>query len=161
MIVILDSRFTSNFWKSLFELLNTKLAMSTSFHPQSDGQTEIMNRYLEQALRHYVDVHQNDWDEYLTHIEIAHNNSIHTTIKYSPYYFNYGFNPIFPSNLFNKIKQTRVESVKQTLLKIDQMTKLAQTNIELAQQNQKKYADQRRKEIKFEVEEEVLLSTKN
>ena len=40
-----DTRFTSNFWKSLFELLDTKLSMSTSFHPQSNGQTEIMNRY--------------------------------------------------------------------------------------------------------------------
>ena len=80
-----DSRFTSNFWKSLFELLNTKLSMSTAFHPQSNGQTEIMNRYLEQALRHYTDIIQNDWDTYLTHIEIAHNNSVNTTTKYTPF----------------------------------------------------------------------------
>ena len=59
-----DSRFTSLFWKSLFNLLNTKLNLSTAFHPQSDGQTENMNRYLEQMLRHYVDIHQQDWDNF-------------------------------------------------------------------------------------------------
>ena len=48
-VIISDryTRFTSNIWKSLFELLDTNLSMSTSFHPQSNGQTEIMNRYLE------------------------------------------------------------------------------------------------------------------
>jgi len=87
--------------------------MSTSFHPQSDGQTEIMNRYLEQALRHYVGVHQNDWDQYLTHIEIAHNNSVHGTTKYTPFYLNYGFNPTFPSNLFNKVNKRELNQLNK------------------------------------------------
>src|SRR5580765_1410605 len=156
-----DSRFTSNFWKSLFELLNTKLSMSTAFHPQSNGQTEIINRYLEQALRHYTDIIQNDWDTYLTHIEIAHNNSVNTTTKYTPFYLNYGFNPTFPSNLLNSVKQSNVETVKQVLLKLDKITKLAANNIIAAQQRQKYYTDNSRREVEFKIGDNVLLSTKN
>lgn len=57
-----DSRFTSSFWQSLFSMLNTKLSMSTAFHPQTDGQTENGQQIFEQVLRHYVDTNQKDWD---------------------------------------------------------------------------------------------------
>ena len=155
-VIISDryDRFTSNFSKSLFELLNTKLSMSTAFHPQSNGQTEIINRYLEQALRHYTDVTQSDWDIYLTHIEIAHNDSIHMTTKYSQYYLNYGFNPVFPKDLLNA---ANVETVKQTFFKLDEIRKLANDNITSAQQRQKYYVDNSRR---VNVGDSVLLSTK-
>ena len=48
-----DSRFTSAFWQELFRLVGTKLATSTSYHPQSDGQTEIINKWIEGYLRNY------------------------------------------------------------------------------------------------------------
>ena len=56
-----DVRFTSSFWESLTASLNTKLSMSTAFHPQTDGRTERMNRLIEETLRHYVCYAQNDW----------------------------------------------------------------------------------------------------
>ena len=49
-----DPKFTSKFWQSVFKHLGTKTAMSIAFHPQTDGQTERMNRTLEEMLRIYT-----------------------------------------------------------------------------------------------------------
>jgi IS30 family transposase len=55
-----DSRFTSRFWKELFALMGSEIHMSTSMHPQTDGQTERANHLLEIYLRHYVSANQRD-----------------------------------------------------------------------------------------------------
>ena len=56
-----DPRFTSHFWKSFMQILGTELAMSTAYHPQSDGQTERANRTFEDMLRGFVGPRQDDW----------------------------------------------------------------------------------------------------
>ena len=58
-----DPKFTSNFWKSLFKGLNTTLNFSTSFHPQTDGQTERVNQVLEDLLRMYVKDKPGKWED--------------------------------------------------------------------------------------------------
>ena len=60
-----DGRFTGKFWTELFKLLGTNLRFSTSFHPQTDGQTERINGLLELYLRHYVSATQRDWPKLL------------------------------------------------------------------------------------------------
>ena len=70
-----DPRFTGHFMKALIQILGVKQRLSTAFHPQTDGQTECMNRTLEDMLRHYVAPHQLDWDEHLAMAEFAVNNS--------------------------------------------------------------------------------------
>ena len=60
-----DPRFTGRFWTKLFNMLGTNLKFSTSFHSQTDGQTEHINGLLEMYLRHYVSVHQRDWAKLL------------------------------------------------------------------------------------------------
>jgi hypothetical protein len=60
-----DGRFISKFLKELFRLTQTRLAMSTSHHPQTDGQTEKANRTLEEMIRHYINYQQNNWDDLL------------------------------------------------------------------------------------------------
>ena len=75
--------------------------MSTSFHPQTDGQTERANRTLEDMLRHYINPSQNDWDQHLAAIEFAINNSWQESTKETPFFLNYGHHPLTPIQLSN------------------------------------------------------------
>uniref|UniRef100_A0AAV1TS35 Integrase catalytic domain-containing protein n=1 Tax=Peronospora matthiolae TaxID=2874970 RepID=A0AAV1TS35_9STRA len=70
------SRFTAEFWQSVFRSLGTRLNMSTSDHPETDGQTERVNRVLEEILRAYVQSFTS-WSEFLPMAEFAMNNSVH------------------------------------------------------------------------------------
>ena len=67
-----DSKFTSNFWQATFQSIGTELRMSTAFHPQTDGETERVNRVLEDMLRMYVSERQNNWVDYLSLVEFAY-----------------------------------------------------------------------------------------
>jgi hypothetical protein len=80
-----DSRFTSAFWQDVTVLLGTRTVMSSSFHPQTDGQTERVNQTLETYLRHFVSVGLNDWDTLLSRAEFAHNAAINETIRAAPF----------------------------------------------------------------------------
>src|SRR5262249_42398304 len=88
-----DSKFTSLFWKSLMQRLNIQSKMSSAFHPQTDGQTERMNRTLEQILRMYVEYNQKNWESLLPLAEFAINNHVSASTGYSPFYLNYGLHP--------------------------------------------------------------------
>jgi hypothetical protein len=59
-----DPKLTSSFWKEVCTLLQVQQRMSTAMHPQTDGQTERMNRTLEEMLRHYTSFHADDWNAY-------------------------------------------------------------------------------------------------
>ena len=85
-----DSRFTASFWQELWKILGTKLNMSTAFHPETDGQTERQNRTLEEYLRSFINLEQDNWDDLLVFAEIAYNNSVHSSTNYTPYYLNSG-----------------------------------------------------------------------
>src|SRR3982074_1022350 len=80
------------------DTMGVQLKMSTSHHPQTDGQTERANRVLEDVLRHYVSKNQNDWDMHLTAAEIAVNSSVQASTNFTPYYLNCGYNPTFTFN---------------------------------------------------------------
>ena len=56
-------QFISNFWDEFCRRIETKLKLSTANHPQTDGQTEIVNQYFDQRLRPYINHYQDDWDD--------------------------------------------------------------------------------------------------
>lgn len=68
-----DYRFVGNFWLSLWELLDTKLKKSTTFHPQTDGQKEVVNKTIVHLLCGYYNKHPKIWDEHLHYIQHAYN----------------------------------------------------------------------------------------
>ncbi|GJP81062.1 hypothetical protein CLOP_g11242 [Closterium sp. NIES-67] len=72
-----DPKFTSKFWKELMSLLGTKLAMSSAYHPQTDGQTERLNQIVEQLLRAACKDDISKWDLHLPVLEFAYNNATH------------------------------------------------------------------------------------
>ena len=85
-----DSRFTSKFWKSLQHTLGTKLKFSTSFHPQTNGQSERTIQTLEDMLRACALDFQGTWDKYLPLAEFSYNNNYQTTVGMAPYEALYG-----------------------------------------------------------------------
>jgi len=95
-----DPRFTSEFSKEFNRQMGIEQHMSTAFHPQSDGQIERMNRYVETILRGFVNPAQDYWDTLLPLVEFAINNSYQASIKNSPFFLNYGRHPTTPANVF-------------------------------------------------------------
>lgn len=83
----------SLFWKSLFQMLHVKLNISSAYHPQSDGQTEIVNKCLESYLRCMTGEKPKDWVHWLNLAEYWYNTSFHTTINTTPYEVLYGHTP--------------------------------------------------------------------
>ncbi|GJW59855.1 putative reverse transcriptase domain-containing protein [Tanacetum coccineum] len=76
-----DGRFTSNFWRAFQKALGTCLDMSTTYHPQTDGQSESTIQTLEDILCACVIDFGNGWDRHLPLIEFSYKNSYHTRIK--------------------------------------------------------------------------------
>ena len=85
-----DPRFTSRFWKELQSALGTRLNFSTTFHPQTDGQSERVIQVLEDMLRGCVLYFPRSWDRYISLMEFAYNNSYQTGIGMAPYEALYG-----------------------------------------------------------------------
>ncbi|KAL2010903.1 hypothetical protein VTN00DRAFT_3621 [Thermoascus crustaceus] len=88
-----DKLFTSGFWQTLTRQLGSKHKLSTTAHPQTDGQTEWMNQILEQYLRCYINYQQDNWVELLPMAQFAYNSAKNKTTQESLFYANYGFEP--------------------------------------------------------------------
>ncbi|KAF1319508.1 reverse transcriptase, partial [Globisporangium splendens] len=108
-----DTRFTSKFWRALFGLLDTKLSMSTAAHPETDGQTERVNRVLEDVLRSYATSFK-EWSEFLPLAEFALNNSTHVSTGHSPFYVNYGIHPRVPASIMGEVSTLSGEGLRLT-----------------------------------------------
>ena len=94
-----DAKFLSHFWRTLWIKLGTKLSFSTTYHPQTDGQTEVVNRTLSTMLRAILKRNLKMRKECLSHVEFAYNRAEHSTTKVSPFQVVYGFNPRAPIDL--------------------------------------------------------------
>ncbi|XP_073038070.1 LOW QUALITY PROTEIN: uncharacterized protein [Primulina eburnea] len=96
-----DVKFLSYFWKTLWAKLGTKLLFSTTCHPQTDGQTEVVNRTLGTLLRAILKKNLKNWENCLPFVEFAYNRCVHSTTSYSPFEIVYGFNPLTPLDLMS------------------------------------------------------------
>jgi hypothetical protein len=145
-----DSKFLSHFWRTLWRKLGTNLKFSTSYHPQTDGQTEVTNRSLGNLLRSYVGKNIRQWDLILAQIEFAYNRSISQTTGHSPFEVVYGQNPISPLDLtplpvthhFSGDAEERVKDIKRLH---------EQVQSKIMQQNERyqKSANKHRRHVEF------------
>jgi hypothetical protein len=134
-----DKLFTSKFWESLCGLTRTKRKLSTSFHPQTDGQTERTNQTLEQYLRCYSNYLQTDWVELLPIAQFCFNNHDSTT-GVTPFYANYGFHPRFELGM-------EAYSNQKATIKVDMMRQLHEKlnmDIRFLNERMAKYANAKR-----------------
>jgi hypothetical protein len=154
------SVFSGKFWTSVCHSLSMHMSMSTAFHPQSDGATEIVNKMVEQVLRCHCMDSQDKWDDNLCMVEFALNNSHHESTKYTPFFLNFGMHPLTPLHV-ETIKASKTPAAAKWTN--DLVSTLAQAKVYLqqAKDRQKSYADAKRKEISFAVGDQVLLATTN
>ncbi|WVZ97224.1 hypothetical protein U9M48_042774 [Paspalum notatum var. saurae] len=149
------SQFTSHFWEQLRDSLDTKLRFSTAYHPQTDGQTERTNQVLEDMLRACAIQYGTSWDKCLPYAEFSYNNSYQASLKKSPFEALYGRRcrtPLFWDQIGEKqvFGPGIIEDAEQQL-------RVVQENLKIAQSRQKSYADNRRRELNFKVDDFVYL----
>lgn len=154
-----DKNFTSIFWQTICQMWGIQQKMSTAFHPQTDGQTERVNRVLEEYLRSYVGPLQDDWDSFLPMAEFAINDSFQASIGMSPFYMTYGCHPRMPDDLERALREN--PTGEQYVENIHKAMRTARQLLKEAQNKQKMYADSKRRDQSFQPGDLVLLSTAN
>jgi hypothetical protein len=158
-----DTRFTSHFWRALWKLSGTRLAMSTSYHPQTDGQTENINRVVQDILSAFVSDTRRDWDRHLTAVEIAINSSRHASTGYTPHFLNHNQEMRLPFGIALKesLPTTRVPAAVTAMADMAANDETARTRLTEAQARQEKAANRHRREEVYTVGQQVMLSTKH
>ena len=144
-----DPIFLSTFWQQIMSYGGTKLHYSTAYHPQSDGQTEVVNRCLEQYLRAFTFEQPSKWHKYLPWAELCYNTTFHRVIGMTPHQALYGYNPkLLPTYTPGS---ATADEADITLIDRQQIQQQLQAHIAKAQQRMKKYADSKRKEQQYAV----------
>ncbi|GJW36771.1 putative reverse transcriptase domain-containing protein [Tanacetum coccineum] len=150
-----DSHFTSRFWQSLESALGTQLDMSTTYHPETNGQSERTIQTLEDILRAYVIDFGKGWEKHLPLVEFSYNNSYHASIKAAPFEALYGRkcrSPVCWAEV-GDVQLTRPEIIHETTEKIVQIRQRLQAE----RDRQRSYANIRRKPLEFQVGGHVML----
>ena len=158
-----DVRFTSRFWKKLWEMTGTQLNFSNAYHSQSQGQVERMNQLVEQVIRCTLGQSNRitDWDLVLPGVQFIVNSSVNRSTGFSPFYLTYGYHPITPLEMLRDKEESRVEGVEQFIKRQEDIFVLAKDNMQKAQAQMKHQVDKHRRNVSFKVTDLVLLNKQN
>lgn len=149
-----DSRFLSKFWQELFRLFGTQLTPTTNYHPQTDQQKEIVNKWVEGYLMNYIVGQKRGWVKWIHPCEYSYNSTFHLTIHMTPFMALYGYGA--PSFLDLLMSDSRVPSAGKVLQESQDIMRSLRENFQKAE-IQQEYADQKRVGHSFEVGDMVYL----
>jgi len=155
------SLFTSEFWSEVCYYSQVKRRLSTAFHPQTDGQTEIQNQSLEHYLRAFCNTEQNDWAKLLPLAEFAYNNSIHSATAITPFFACYGFAPQFRFEAEDSSHEERVPAAVERVRELETLRKELARRWEVASGQQTRAYNKNHIPMQFKIGDLVMLSTKN
>ena len=150
-----DPVFTSQFWQEFFKLSGTKLKMSSAYHPQTDGQSEVVNRCLEQYLRSFVHQQPRKWSDFLPWAELWYNTTYHASTKMTPFQALYGRLP--PTIPHYPVGSCSIHEVDQQLTTRDTLLRQLKENLAAANNHNKQRVDRKRRDIEFQVGDLVYL----
>ncbi|XP_058757922.1 uncharacterized protein LOC131631166 [Vicia villosa] len=153
-----DPLFLSKFWKQFFKLQGTHLKYSTSYHPETDGQTEVVNRSLETYLRCLAGDHPRKWHSFLHLAEYWYNTSFHTAIQMSPFKALYGREP--PSLLHYVTGSAQDDTLQQTLQQQQNILTELKSHLKRSRIIMEKQANTKRRSFTFQEGDMVLLKLK-
>ncbi|MCO5572734.1 hypothetical protein L7F22_026493 [Adiantum nelumboides] len=133
--------------------MGTTLKFSSSFHPQTDGQSEEANSIVLDLLKCYVSEHKGKWEQYLPLVEYAYNNTVHSSIDKAPFEIVEGGKKV-PPILHTKDKIFEADKFVQDM---DEMYEKVKVALKKTQAKQKKVADCHRREAVFSLGDWILL----
>jgi transposase InsO family protein len=155
-----DSRITSDFWREVCEIQMIKRRLSTAYHPQTDGQSEALNRIIEDYLRAYTSEDPTTWARLLPLAQFAYNNSRNHTTGMSPNRLLFGFDCEIRIDIANNTAERRIPAAKHRVEKLYQLRQSLRGRLIEAQERMACYYNANHVPKQFKVGQFVKLSTK-
>lgn len=142
----------------LFRLHGVELKRSTSYHPQTNGQSEVVNHFLETYLRCFSSGNPKTWAKWLAWAEFWYNTTYHTSLKSTPFKALYGRDP--PPLIRFEGQNTPMDALEQLLEDRDAMLDDLRMNLIRAQQKMRDQANKNRANVEFKEGDLVYLKLK-
>jgi transposase InsO family protein len=162
-------QFISAFWDEFCRLLGTKLKLSTPYHPQTDGQTENANQWIDQRLRPFVNTYQDNWSSLIHAIDYAAATLPQDSTGMSSFMVELGYQPRMdidwerPADkipVSEHIRKAR-EDAQDKIKRIHEVWEWCRAAMAKAQEKQQLQTNKHRRPVDFKVKDKVWVSTKN
>src|SRR5882724_6157848 len=153
------TQFVSNFTHNLSQLLGIKVATSTAYHRQTNGQTEQVNQEVKQFLQPFINQCQDDWHKWLSIAEFAYNDRVHASMHSSPLMLDTGQHPRLG---VEPLRESRLETLKDFTGRMDKVTDKAHSALSQAADDMARFYDAHQREAPlYEVRDKVWLNGQN
>jgi transposase InsO family protein len=156
-----DSRITSEFWTEVCSQMIIKRRLSTAFHPQTDGQSEALNRIVEDYLRAYCADEPTAWVNLLPLARFAYNNSINAATKTTPNNLLFGMDCSIRFNVEGNAPRERIPEAKARIERLHELRQKLREHLAQANERMTKYYNRNHVPMQFSTKQLVKLSTRN